>query len=364
MKTTNALLVFLVMLSIMLGCGGTKDEIKIGAILSLTGAGAEYGQDQKKAISIFENELKIRNTRYSYSINIQDSKSSPRDALNAFQYLNSTGDINVVITVLSSVSMALKPITEEKRIPLFCVGANPNITKDSEFIFRSLPTSEYQTKSLAEEFINKNNLIMTYAILYVNDDMGVGSRDYFQEVIVNSGKSIISTEAVNLNDTDYRAAISKIISKSPDAIFVATYSNSLATALIQLRELSYNGLILSPLEVSYPRVLERAGIASNDVIYVDTEYSVGEQSSEFVQTFQAEYQKLPSLDAILAYDELKFIVTIIEEFGPNPENFKKLKGSGKEYISPIGKFKVNKYGDFLYPLVLKKIINGKPIIIE
>ena len=97
-------------------------------------------------------------------------------------------------------------------------------------------------------------------------------------------------------------------------------------------------------------------------VFADTKYSIDQNNNSFIKEFYNTYHKYPTLDAILAHDELNVIVSTIEKRNISPMNFEKIKGDSLKYLSPIGEFNINKNGDFLYPLVLKKIVNGKPTL--
>ena len=222
---------------------------------------------QQRAIELLRNKINEQKNKFQYQIFYEDSKSDPKIAVNSFQILIARNRINVGMTVLSSVSMALKPIAEKNRIPLFCVGANPYLTVDSKFVFRSLATSEYQTKILAKHLIHINSKINRIAILYYNDDFGVGCKNSFITEIISSNKTIVAQEAINQGQTEYRNVITKLLRSNPDVLFVANYGTSLALTLRKIREMGYKGIILSTLEVAYPEVLNLAGTASNGVCF-------------------------------------------------------------------------------------------------
>ena len=339
-----------------------KEEINIAAILSLTGNGAEYGQDQLNAIQLFQEELAKNYTlKYKYVFHIQDSKSQPKEAVNAYQNLSSRINIDACMTVLSSVCLALIPNTERDNIPIFCVGANPEITKNKSLVFRSLPTTDYQAKFLAKTVFDEMELD-SIGILYLNDDFGIGSKNSFTQIALAKNKKILIEQSIQNSDVDYRSQITKLLSKKPNAIYLATFGNSIATALIQLKELGYEGYILSTLEVAYPKVLERAKNSSEGVIFTDTYWDIN--SDDFFQKYQNRFNKNPSLDVILAHDELNVLIQAFEQFGKENSKFSLLKGNQKLYNSPAGKFSINSFGDFEYSLKLKEIKNGTPQIID
>jgi len=338
----------------------TKPTINIAAILSLTGTGADYGNDQLRAIEIIKEALGEIDKKYNYNFVIQDSKSTPKDAIHAFNNVMAIKKIDVSMTILSTISLALQPLTEKNSIPLFCTGSHPDITSISNLIFRSLPTSDYQAESLVKSFFSYKS-VNNVSILYLNDDFGIGNVQSFKNELKKHGEiKIIGEESINTNNiNDSRIILSKLIKDKPECLFVAFYSKSLATILRQLKELNYKGQILTPIEVSYPEVLELAGDAANNVIFVgNTINPKNIESISFVEHFVKKYQTQPALDAIYAFDEIQVIINTIEQHGYSLDAFRKLKGN-VEYNSPLGRFKINTLGDFEYELSLYTIQNGR-----
>ncbi len=348
---------------VLFSCNQKADDtIKIAAVLSLTGPASNFGQEQLKAIEIIKEDLAKKSYKNKYEIIIQDSKSTPKDGVLALNNVLLKKP-KAIITVLSAVSLAIKPITEKAQIPLFCVGANPEITKDSKLVFRSLPTSTYQIEKLSELILEKYDL-KTFSVIYKNDDFGNGNKDAFIKSINEQGKTIIDIIGLNPGQTDYRTSISKIIGNNPDCIFLSEYGNTLSRVLIQLKELNYQGKIFTSIEVSDPAVIEDAKGAAEGVIFAGT-YCIVEKGKahDFTLKYIEKYGVNPTLDAIFAFDELTTIINTFEDGGNYPENFSKLKGSEKVYNSPNGSFTINSNGDFEYKLYLQTIINGKQTLL-
>lgn len=348
---------------VLFGCNQkTNDSIKIAAVLSLTGPASNFGQEELKAIEIIKEDLEQNSYNNKYEIIIQDSKSTPKDGVLALNYVLLRKP-KAVMTVLSSISLAIKPITEKEQIPLFCVGANPEITKDSKLVFRSLPTSTYQISKLFDLITAEYNL-NSFSIIYKNDDFGNGNKDAFIESLNEKGKNIIDVVGLNPGQTDYRTSISKVIGNNPDCIFLSEYGNTLSRVLIQLKELNYQGRIFTSIEVADPAVIEDAKGAAEGVIFAGT-YCVVEEGKahDFTLKYIAKYGVNPTLDAIFAHDELNIIINTLEIGGDYPENFSKLKGSEKVYDSPNGSFTINSNGDFEYKLYLQTIVNGKQTLL-
>ena len=101
------------------GSNGTSNEFRIGAIVFLTGPQAALGTEVRNAVSLAQEEVNAKGGINGKMINVlfEDSKDSPRDAIAAFNRLE-TGSLPVVLSTGDVVSLNLAPIVAEKKIPM------------------------------------------------------------------------------------------------------------------------------------------------------------------------------------------------------------------------------------------------------
>ena len=75
--------VLILFLILVKGNKETSNEIKIGAILPLTGYAATNGQMSQKALELAIDSLNKSQKDYVYTMVYEDSKSTPKDAATA-----------------------------------------------------------------------------------------------------------------------------------------------------------------------------------------------------------------------------------------------------------------------------------------
>jgi len=355
----------------MLGCSADRAQttkspvLVIGAILPLTGDGAEFGKDEQVGAQMAVDALNAGTAGLKVELRVEDSRTQPKDGVSAFQKLTAEMPQPVaLLTVMSSVSSALVPLAERQKIPLFCVAAAPNLTRGTNYVFRALPTSEYQARVLLQSTYDKLKY-KTASILFVNDDFGSAMESAFSEEAKRRDVQILLSEGLQPGAADFRPSLLKLKDSKPDVMLVAAFGSLLGSAVKQLREVGFDSTILSALEIGYPKVLDVAGSAAEGVLFVDTKFNAASsdpQTAAFVAEFKKRVGREPSLDAVLAYDEVQLIYAAAQRSGVSPEGIRTGLRATLDYKSINGNASMQSNGDLAYELVLKTIKGGKPVL--
>ena len=112
--------------------GGKKETIKIGAIISLSGPGSNL-LDVRDGMILATDEVNSRGGVNGRAIEliIEDNKSNPSEGEKAFNRIEEIHHPLLYVSTLSSVSLALSSIAEQKEVVLVgLVVGNPNLIKE------------------------------------------------------------------------------------------------------------------------------------------------------------------------------------------------------------------------------------------
>lgn len=346
-------------------CAKQPQEVKIGALLALTGPAAEWGQNEYQGLQIAIEEVNavIPSTEPKFRVVLEDSKSDPKEAVTAFNKMLSVDNPNVILTIQSGVSMAVAPIANQNKKILICSAAAPDLIKVGDYIFRCFPTSSQLVEALTSNAVKKLRIKHIY-IFYINNDYGRSMRDVFAERFSAIGGRIAGEDTYGEKQMDFRTQIAKILAKRPRAIFVPGSGTALGLFLKQLRENRYTGTILTTLEVSYNDVLKAAGEGANGVIYADMPFDPQSQNPEmqkFLNTFRQKFGKEPILDALIGYDVGKIIMNVMKEVGNDPEKIREELLNVRDFKGLLGNLKMSPSREIEYSLILKTITEGKVV---
>jgi len=307
-------IVVIVALAIVFSVTQTKKapkEIKIGAILPLSGPTAWLGEMHKWGIDLAVEEINSRGGVNGRKIDVvyEDDQNEPLKAVNAFRKMVTTIKPPLVITAMSSSGMAIRPLARENKTILFANGNHPGLVKGNEWVFRIFLTSEQEAKAMAKVAF-KDLGLKRVAVLYINDASGEGGKNVFEKYYTELGGKIPIAEKYDKNGTDFRSEITKVLGTKPTAVYVIGYGNAAGKVLNQLREMGYGGLILGTSNFAGPPLTEIAAGPLEKSIFTTPYFDPRLPDStiqEFVRKIKTRVGKIPQWNTVMEYDGMYII---------------------------------------------------------
>lgn len=352
----------------MLGCAKKEEkEIKIGAIMPLSGNAAWLGEQHKWGIDIAVNEINTKGGINGRPLKIiyEDDKNNPLEGVNAANKLLTGNKLPVILCVASTTCMAIYKKMEENNVVLFANCGHPEIASLSDWTFRNFLTGLQETKNMAELSINKLRM-NELAVLYINDSYGDGGFHIFSEAFSDLGGKIIASEKYDKDGTDFRTEITKILAKKPKAIYVIGYGNPTVKLLNQLKEFKYNGQLLGTNNFSGPPISELAKTALEGSIFTAPSFfSEGgnPKISEFILKVKTLYDKEPQWNTAVEYDAIYILAKAIGNArSPDGKSIKEELAKISNYEGIAGLYKYSQTtGEWMLGLAVMTYRNGEQI---
>ena len=365
-------IIVVVALAILLIVTQTKkepEEIKIGAILPLTGDTAKYGQNTKNGIDLALEELNLNGGIDNHRIYViyGDSQLDPKKAVSIFQKMITVNKIILFLGPLgSSEVLAVAPIANKKKVIILATAASsPQITNAGDYIFRNVMSDLFDGRAVAE-FAFNNLGKKTAGIIYVNNDFGIGLKESFKSFFEEYGGKIVSDETFNSGDTDFRTQLTKTKKAAPEVVFLAGQSE-MGYILRQAAELGIKTQWVSFSMFEDPEILKIAGKAANGVYYT---YRVFDPESDilvvkkFYENYKRKYGQEPDIFAGLSYDAVRILAYAIEKGGEDIERVKDALYNIRNFPGVVGKTTFDKNGDVIKPIGIKIVKNGKFVWVD
>lgn len=331
MKKLFVVTLFLISLLVLVSCSNNDDAkqkdaitpqkttIKIGVVLPLTGDGAAYGKKEKNGIelAIQETNQALRDRNIEIIPVYEDSQGVPAPAVAAFTKLI---DIDKVVALIggafSSPTLAMVPIADKKKIVVISPSASsPKLSGSSKYFFRVWPSDTAEGAVMAEVAITRLQL-KKIAILYGNNDYGMGLKDVFAQKIEQQGAQIATIESYNEGDSDFRSQLTKIKSMGADGIYMPGYYKEFAKILKQAKELGVNAQFMSCGTFHEPEIIQIAGNAAEGVVFVQPYFDRnGEDpvTKNFVESYEKQFGIEAGVYAAHGYDAARVLGEVISK---------------------------------------------------
>lgn len=293
------------------------DTIKIGLITPKTGQIAQYGIAVENAVNIAVEEVNAAGGINGKQVELisYDNKADATESINLFNRLVDNDKIVALVgPVISSTSLAVAPLAEERGIPMISPTAtNLDVTPDYEYVFRACYTDPYQG-SIVAKFATENVGAKTAAVLYnAGDDYSTGLAEAFKETFEAAGGTITNFEGYTAENKDFKSVLTTIKEKQPDVLFNPDYYNTVGLIAGQVKEVGLETVMLGgdgwdDVQKDY------AGVV--DGYYFANHYATDDEDpvvQAFIKAYQDKFQgNTPNALGALGYDAAKIMIAAIE----------------------------------------------------
>jgi branched-chain amino acid transport system substrate-binding protein len=214
--------------------GGAK-TIQLGAILPLTGANAQNGNNSLQGLELAIEEINEQGGIKSMGgakleLNSVDSTSDPARAANAATQFLGGGEEPLAMfgAFASGLTETVARVTERSKIPLLSTSFSSELTEQGyEYFFQVAPSTlkmgNAQLDYALEIAKAKGEEINKVAIVFANNAFGVAQAESLREQATASGKEVVLFEGYSPTITDAGPIASKVMSANADAIFSIAY---------------------------------------------------------------------------------------------------------------------------------------------
>ncbi len=349
MRVLRSALCAMLALSAMAACTKkASNEIVIGHYGSMTGSEATFGQSTDEGIRMAVDEVNAAGGIKGKKVKVitMDDQGKAEEAASVVTRLIEQEKVVALLgEVASSRSLAAAPIAQNKKIPMLTPSStNPKVTEVGDYIFRACFIDPFQGTVMAK-FANDHLHAKKVAILRdVKSDYSVGLADFFTKTFTSLGGEIVSDSSYQSQDVDFKAQLTQIKSKNPDAIFVPGYYTEVGLIARQARELGIKAVLLGGDGWDSPKLFEIGKEAINGS-YFSNHYST--QSTEpaaveFLKKFKAKYNKQPDGLSSVAYDATRMLLKAMETSPEVKATAIRDQLAGiKEFVGATGKISID-----------------------
>ncbi len=326
----------------------------MGVILPQTGSGADQAEWQRQGIELAKEEINNAGGLHGLPVELiyEDSKGGdPKEALSAYQKLTAFQPLTALLTWGSGVGIALTNFSNQDHvIQMGIATASPAYSTPNDYTFRDYPSSVSEGAFLADLVFNQLHY-SKIAILYINNDYGLGMKKAFSKKYSELGGTIVAEEAFDKGTTDVRTELTNIQSTQPQALFLTTYPLEGAIIVTQAKELGLKlPFIASTAILGGKGFFDVAGNSAEGLLASRQKFDPSDPNpttQTFTKLYKTKYGTDPNIYSVWAYDGLKVLASAMK-ICEDPKDTLCIKDqllATRDYPGAIGKISFDKNGD-------------------
>jgi branched-chain amino acid transport system substrate-binding protein len=309
------------------GGGGTSTNsysgkvIKLGAVLSITGAGGVYGPQSRDGMLLAVKQINGSGGVNGATIDLtvkDDASDKAQSAQVAQTMIESDLDLAMLGPTLSNSAVAVHPLAESLKIPILAVSTTGiNIVPSCNF--PDLTPCKYVFRdSLGEQTAIPDNIKSytadahpsTGVLLVAQDDkFSSDGGKIVQDTVSGYNINLLKTIKFNKTEADLSPYVTQAVQLKPDVIFITSLGGIPAKIMTEARKQGWQGQFLGGNGFNTSTVSKQAGDAGKGARSASAWYigNTFPSNADFVSAYRAEYSKDPDQFAAQGYTAIKIL---------------------------------------------------------
>lgn len=288
-------------------------DIKVGALMPLSGAGGSFGQEMLASAKVALEEINAAGGPLGRKIVLveENDETSPEAAVRGARKLIDVNQVSAIIgTWASSVTLAVAPIIQEKKLIQFSTSGASRITEVQKkgHLFRTEPDDLLFGKAYAEYAAGQG--WKKAAVLGLNVPFTQMTVEAFRERFVQRGGKVTSFTTYNEDQTTFRTEVTRAFADQPDFIHISGYEPDITAILKAAYQLGLSGRFIVPGFAVSPELIKNAGPAAEGLLLV--EEGVAEGSPAYERLAKALGDDRYHSFGAQAYDQMVLLALAIE----------------------------------------------------
>ncbi|MBK7742940.1 MAG: branched-chain amino acid ABC transporter substrate-binding protein [Betaproteobacteria bacterium] len=292
--------------------------VKIAHAGPLTGGIAHLGKDNENGVRLAVDEanarkIKLGGKTVKFEMLTEDDQADPKLGPTIAQKFADAKVAGVVGHLNSGVTIPASAVYNQAGIPMISGSAtNPKLTEQGfKVVFRTVGRDDQQGPAVAAyiagELKAKKVAIADDATAY-----GEGLANEVEKTLKASGVNIVAREKTNDKATDFKAILTKIKGKNPDAIFYGGMDATGGPMIKQARELGIKATFTFGDGACTAEMTKLGGPASEGLICSQPGIPTQMASKSFQDAFKAKYGEVKQY-APFFYDGANLLIAAMQK---------------------------------------------------
>jgi branched-chain amino acid transport system substrate-binding protein len=291
--------------------------VKIGVAGPLTGGIAHLGKDDENGahLSIDEHtarKLKIGGKTVKFEMMSEDDQADPKLGPTIAQKFVDAKVAGVAGHLNSGVTIPASAVYNQAGIPMISGSAtNPKLTEQGfKNVFRTVGRDDQQGPAIAQYL--ENMKVKKVAIADDATAYGEGLANEVEKTLKAGGVQVVAREKATDKTTDFKAILTKMKGKAPDAIFYGGMDATGGPMIKQARELGIKSVFSFGDGACTDEMAKLAGAAAEGLICSQAGLPASAASQSFNDAFKAKYGEVKQY-APFFYDAVGVMIAAMQK---------------------------------------------------
>ncbi len=288
--------------------------VKIGSAAPLTGAIAHLGKDNENGVRLAIEQANAKNLTIGgetvgFELLSEDDEGKENKGPIIAQKFVDAKVAGVVGHLNSGVTIPASAVYNQAGIPMISGSAtNPKLTEQGfKIAFRTVGRDDQQGPAIASYLIAEHKP-KSVAVIDDATAYGEGLANEVEKTLKAAGVNVLPREKGTQETRDWKAILTKLKGKAPDAIFYGGMDSGAGPMMKQGRELGLKAVFAFGDGACTDKMKELAGSASEGLVCSQAGIPVQAASKAFLDAYKAKFNSDPLIYAPFTFDATNLLI--------------------------------------------------------
>ncbi|HQW21332.1 MAG TPA: branched-chain amino acid ABC transporter substrate-binding protein [Rhodocyclaceae bacterium] len=295
--------------------------IRIGHVGPLTGSIAHLGKDNENGARLAIEEanaqgVEIGGHKVSFELLAEDDQADPKVGTTVAQKLIDAKIAGIVGHLNSGTTIPASALYAQAGIPMISGSAtNPKLTEQGfKTVFRIVGRDDQQGPAVANYLLAEVKP-KTVALIDDATAYGEGLANEVEKTLKAAGVQVLPREKGDDKTADWKAVLTKIKGKKPDAVFYGGMDATAGPLLKQARELGIQVPFAFGDGGCTDKMAELAGTMAEGMLCSQAGIPVQAANKKFLAAYKARFNIDPILYGPFTYDAANLLIAAMQKAG-------------------------------------------------
>jgi len=331
--------------------GAQTLDVKIGHVAPLTGGIAHLGKDNENGARLAIEEanaakIKIGGKDVRFSLVAEDDQADPKVGTTVAQKLVDQKVAGVVGHLNSGTSIPASPIYNGAGIPVISGSAtNPKLTEQGFKTQFSVVGRDDQQGPAIASYLATNRKPKVVAVIDDATAYGEGIANEVEKTLKARKINVLPREKGTDKTTDWKAVLTKLRGRNPDAVFYGGMDATGGLLLKQARELGMKAVFTFGDGACTDKMKELAGAAADGLLCSQAGIPPQAADRKFLAAYKKRFKADPILYSPFTYDGTNLLIEAMRK-ADSTDPKKYLPALAKvSYMGATGRIEFDAKGD-------------------